>query len=60
MTNLLTAKETAERLGMSVDALTVLRHRGGGPAYIKFGRRIRYQPEDVEQWIKAQKVVPTR
>lgn len=59
MKSLLTSKQVAEMLGTTVGALAVMRHRGQGPAYIKQGhRKIRYRPEDVENWIRSGRVIP--
>lgn len=58
--NLLTVEETAKRLNMSRAALDVLRHRGGGPRYVKHGKRVYYDPVDVVRWIEAHKVTPGR
>lgn len=58
-TRLITAEEAADRLGMTRNALDVLRHRGGGPPYIKVGlRAVRYDPADIDRWITAQKITP--
>lgn len=58
MRSLLTADEAAQLLGMTPGALAVLRHRRKGPAYIKEGRWIRYQTEDIEKWIRSRKILP--
>lgn len=50
---LLTAKEVADILRVSVNALTQLRFRGSGPRYIRFGRSVRYRVSDVNAYIKA-------
>ena len=42
------------------DGLDVLRHRGGGPRYVKVGRKVLYDPIDIDRWIEAHKVTPGR
>lgn len=45
----------AQRLGITVPALTTLRSRGGDlPPSFKVGRNIRYRLEDVERWEQEQ------
>jgi len=45
--------EAARVLGMSPRYLETLRGRGGGPPFVKIGRSVRYQPEEIDKWIKA-------
>lgn len=40
----------AGHLVCGVKTLQAWRHRGGGPAYIKIGRLVRYLGRDVNQW----------
>ena len=56
MNSFMTAKEVAERLGTTEGVLAKWRTEKRGPAYYKFGRAVRYQRSEVEQWIDAQKV----
>lgn len=46
----LSCAETAEKIGVTVAALTNMRYRGEGPAYIKRGRSVTYLPEDIVAW----------
>lgn len=46
----------ADHLGLSVQALALMRHEGNGPAYVKLGRRVRYRMSDVEAWLDANTV----
>jgi hypothetical protein len=39
--------------------LAVKRVRGGGPAYVKFGRRVLYKPSALREWIDGQSRVLT-
>ena len=48
---LLTEREAAELLCVSFRTLQVWRSKGKGPAYIKLGRTVRYDPADLRRWI---------
>lgn len=52
---ILTAAQVCERIpNITPQYLAILRHRGGGPVYIKLGgRKILYRESDVNAWIKA-------
>lgn len=57
---LLTTKEAAEYLGMSPRTLEGYRSRGGGPQFMRLGRRsVRYDPDALQQWATAQTVRST-
>ncbi|HEX4961394.1 MAG TPA: helix-turn-helix domain-containing protein [Thermoanaerobaculia bacterium] len=47
--------QAAEYLGLSPATLETLRSRGGGPAFVKLGRRVVYRREDLEAWLVAQR-----
>jgi excisionase family DNA binding protein len=51
---LLTPKEAADLLRVSLSWLAKARMRGDGPAYVKVGRSIRYREADLLQWTKSQ------
>jgi len=51
---LLFAAEMAYLLGLSVRTLESLRLRGGGPAYIKLGRAVRYNRLRGLEWAERQ------
>ena len=53
MSHLLTEKEVAGRLAVSLALVRRWRLRGCGPRYIKIGALVRYRPEDVESFIKS-------
>jgi hypothetical protein len=38
-------------LGLSESTLAKLRLSGYGPAYCKLGRRVLYQPHDLDAWL---------
>jgi hypothetical protein len=53
---LLTPKQAAEFLGLSVDTLARWRVLGVGPAFVKFSRAkqalVRYRREDLERFVR--------
>lgn len=48
---LLTEKQVAERLAISTKALQRWRLVGQGPAFVKVGRCVRYEPQAVEDYV---------
>jgi hypothetical protein len=50
-TELLTQQEAATRLLMKPVTLAKRRQRRGGPAFVKFGGKIRYRVTDIGQFI---------
>jgi hypothetical protein len=56
---LLTPKETANRLKVSLSWLAKARMRGDGPPFIKVGRAIRYSDAALQQWMKSQQRLST-
>ena len=53
----LAPREAGALLGLSVRTLSGYRSMGGGPAYYKFGRSIRYTLEDLRQWAESRRYV---
>jgi predicted DNA-binding transcriptional regulator AlpA len=53
MTNLLTERECAERLALSLATLRRRRCEGRPPKWIKIGASVRYRLEDLEEFIDA-------
>jgi predicted DNA-binding transcriptional regulator AlpA len=51
---LLTAREAADFLRVSVSWLAKARMRGDGPPFVKVGRSIRYSQAVLVQWLKHQ------
>jgi excisionase family DNA binding protein len=47
---LLNVQEAARLLGLSASTLNKLRLSGNGPLYRKLGRRVLYDPRDLEAW----------
>ena len=57
---LLTPKETARRLKVSVSWLAKARMRGDGPPYVKLtGRTVRYTEAALIQWMKGRQRMST-
>ncbi len=56
---LLTETEVTEQYGFTLSWLRNMRHKGGGIPYIKCGRSVRYDPDDVESYIAARRVTST-
>lgn len=51
MTNLLTEKDLAHHLGVSVAACRKWRLEDRGPVFLKLGNLVRYRSDDVDQWL---------
>ena len=49
----LTECGAAARLGVKPATLRAWRQRGQGPAFVRLGRAIRYLPEDLETFLRA-------
>jgi excisionase family DNA binding protein len=56
---LLTPKEAAELLKVSLSWLAKARMRGDGPPFIKIGRAVRYSEAALLQWMKSQQRLST-
>jgi excisionase family DNA binding protein len=52
MSNLMTTKQLAEKL--QVAEITIRKWRETGLPFVKLGRAVRFEPEAVNEWIKAQ------
>jgi hypothetical protein len=50
---LLTPKETATFMRVSVSWLAKARMRGDGPPYVKFGRSVKYPSDSLVQHVKS-------
>ena len=55
----LSADQAAELLGLAKSTLSKMRLSGGGPAFIKMGRRVAYRPDDIEAWLKSHRRIST-
>jgi predicted DNA-binding transcriptional regulator AlpA len=56
---LLTPKEAAHFLRVSLSWLAKARMRGDGPPYIRIGRSIRYSEPALLQWMKSRQRLST-
>ena len=56
---LLTPKEAAKLLRVSLSWLAKARMRGDGPPYIRIGRSIRYAEAALLQWMKSRQRLST-
>lgn len=54
--DLLTVKETAEMLKISVHTLNKWRTLRTGPNFVKVGRSVKYRRDSIEAWIKRKTV----
>jgi excisionase family DNA binding protein len=52
---LMSVKELAELLQVSVRTIYDWRYRGLGPTAIKVGRHVRYEPDEIERWLVVQR-----
>jgi|HubBroStandDraft_6_1064221.scaffolds.fasta_scaffold1890422_1 hypothetical protein len=53
MVNLMTEHEVSKRLNVSVASLRRWRLLGRGPAFLKVGSLVRYNPEELEAWLPS-------
>jgi predicted DNA-binding transcriptional regulator AlpA len=56
---LLRTSTAAAITGLSTSTLNKLRCTGGGPAFLKLGRAVRYKPDDLKDWLDSQRVQST-
>jgi predicted DNA-binding transcriptional regulator AlpA len=56
---LLTPKQAARLLNLSVSWLAKRRLAGDGPPYVKLGGAVRYTEGSLQQWMKAQQRTST-
>ncbi|KUO56897.1 MAG: hypothetical protein APF80_11205 [Alphaproteobacteria bacterium BRH_c36] len=49
---MLRTSEAADYCGSSVSTFEKLRVFGGGPQYVKLGRRVVYDPADLNKWLE--------
>ncbi len=53
MARLLTPRQTADQIGLALQTLAKLRMFGGGPPFVKLGRRVLYPEGELHAWIEA-------
>ena len=57
MEKLYTTDQLAKKLNIKANALTIWRHKGIGPKYIKLTRRaVRYRKSDVLEYLKEKEL----
>lgn len=56
---LLNQSKVAKILGTTEKFLEARRTRGGGPAFVKVGRLVRYRKSDVDRWLESRRVTST-
>lgn len=56
---LLDPPELAQRLGITVGCLAKWRLVGEGPAFLRVGRRIQYDPRDISKWLDRRRRAST-
>ena len=49
----LTRRQAAEFLNLKKSTLDAWATRGGGPAFVKMGRAVRYRPADLLEWVES-------
>lgn len=52
----LSAPKAASHVGLTVATLAKLRCWGGGPAYLKLGRRVMYERHLLDAWVSERRV----
>ena len=52
--DLLNEKQAAKHLNVSEKTMQYWRWKGVGPAYIKFGQAVRYDPLKIQEYLDAQ------
>jgi len=57
--SLLAVKAASQRVGLSVSTLNKLRVFGGGPVYLKLGRRVAYDVADLDAWLFSKRRTST-
>jgi predicted DNA-binding transcriptional regulator AlpA len=56
----LTEHEAAQRLGLSVATLRAWRGKRRGPRFAQFGRAVRYMDDDIDAFIAANLIEPSK
>ena len=55
----LSPHEAARYLGLAVSTLAKMRCWGGSPTFVRLGRKIGYQREDLDKWLAAHRAINT-
>jgi excisionase family DNA binding protein len=59
MNPLLSQRDAARLLGLSVRTLERMRVSGTGPRFLKLGNAVRYRLQDIEAWLASRLVSST-
>lgn len=59
MSNPLSEREAAPRIGLKVSTLRKMRNVGNGPRFLKLGRSVRYREQDLDEWLAGRVVCST-
>jgi excisionase family DNA binding protein len=51
----LSVKAAADYIGLSASTLNKLRVFGGGPIFLKLGRRVAYSRADLDAWLETKR-----
>lgn len=52
---MLKSAQAAERLQLSESTLAKMRMTGTGPVFLKLGRKVMYQPADLDAWLASKR-----
>jgi predicted DNA-binding transcriptional regulator AlpA len=55
----MTVDEASAYIGLSVSTLNKLRVFGGGPVFLKLGRRVAYNIADLDAWLDSKRRAST-
>ncbi len=55
---LMSERELAEKLKISLATLRAWRRNKRGPAFVRMGKAIKYRVDDVKDWLDGQRVDP--
>lgn len=59
MSDLLDTEGVARATGLAINTLEKYRVTGEGPPFLKLGRAVRYDPNDLKAWLAARRVYST-
>jgi predicted DNA-binding transcriptional regulator AlpA len=56
---IMSSPEAARYLGLAVSTLAKCRCWGGGPIFVRLGRRVGYRRADLDEWLTARRATNT-
>lgn len=59
MSELLDTEQVAKATGLAINTIEKYRVTGEGPKFLKLGRAVRYDPDDLRAWLNARRVGST-